>query len=430
MSTLPARHHAAVAALVGLTVGGLAGTWFGSSLAADSSPTAVNATADTKDDARERAPESVALEAPATSSMRTATASAAEPSAPVDAACPIYGAVQRAHGERGIREGWKGVRADDVGAEELIAGLAEYEKLVLETPISIGRKLGEARNATDAALEDAKRGGLFALLKSLEEKNAGPIVDVVRDAKQMDAYFQRSSTGASFVDGPSHRKHADDALENGATLTFPAGVFRVGNLLGETRPTPRDVTVRGAGMDATLLVTADELFRAGLVNLTLRDCTLHTDGNYLTDIRSQPASMTFERVRFIGFDSGAGGSCLLAAKALAVRAFDCQFIGGYGRSPRSGQLFDVRTNSLIARFDRCLFDQLGLELRGIRPRATVVMIGCTLTDMFDDQPYASNAHAGLALDGCTVGYLEGGSRAAATKDLNALFPDWKDRMER
>lgn len=140
--------------------------------------------------------------------------------------------------------------------------------------------------------------------------------------------------------------------------------------------------------------------------------------------------MTFERVRFVGFDSGAGGSCLLPAKAIAVRAVDCHVVGGYGRSPRSGSLFDVRSNALVARFERCHIEQVDVEVPHLRPGSTVVMIGCTLSDLLDTQALESHGHAGLFLDGCVVSYLPNVPQAAQAKDLDALFPDWQARMVR
>src|SRR5207247_1416916 len=96
----------------------------------------------------------------------------------------------------------------------------------------------------------------------------------VRDRGRFDAYFPRQ-TAEGFVDGPSHKKHPGKALADGSTLGFPAGVFLVEDLMRDRDPFPSDVTVAGAGMDATLLVLNGDLYtNAALNRFTIRDCTL------------------------------------------------------------------------------------------------------------------------------------------------------------
>lgn len=68
-------------------------------------------------------------------------------------------------------------------------------------------------------------------------------------------------------------------------------------------------------------------------NFGARDCTLYTENQYLFDLRNDSASVHFDRVRAIGFDMGAGSSCLFGTEELALYARDSRFEGGYGRSP-------------------------------------------------------------------------------------------------
>jgi len=90
-------------------------------------------------------------------------------------------------------------------------------------------------------------------------------------------------------------------------------------------------------------------------SLTFRDLTVDCSDNYLTDLRSgNPATIRFENVRVVGFDMGAGGSVMLAARRAAFFASGCRFEAGYGRSPGSGNLFRVRSG-LLARIEDSVF---------------------------------------------------------------------------
>jgi hypothetical protein len=187
-------------------------------------------------------------------------------------------------------------------------------------------------------------------------------------------------------------------------------------------------------MDSTMLVLSDDLSTRGpLVRLTIRDCTVNTNDNYLTDLRTKPATLTFLRARFIGFDTGAGGATLLdaAAHGFMLRAVDSRFEGGYGRTPWSCNFLDVRNNALVARFERCRFSQLSLSMQWWGAGSTVFFSGCTFEDMLDRQPLTSHAadRPGVIFDGGSFTYFGGDPTQVPSKDLNALFPDWQARIQ-
>lgn len=69
--------------------------------------------------------------------------------------------------------------------------------------------------------------------------------------------------------------------------------------------------------------------------------------NYLESIRTGSYTLRLERCRVIGFDMGAGGSDMLSGSVGAFFASDCRIEAGYGRSPGSGNLFDVRGALLV-----------------------------------------------------------------------------------
>lgn len=341
----------------------------------------------------------------------------------------LFGPVQRAHGESSLKKGWARVRQDEMPKADLAAGMARYEALVNTAPESIGAELATARTKSEEAVVDSKSGGVLGLLEAMAKGGIAPPIDEVRDRERFDAFFPRQAVEAP-LDGTAHKKHPGQALEDGSTLNFPAGVFLVEDLMRERDPFPKDVTLAGAGMDNTLLVLNGPLYtNAALVRFTVRDCTLFTDGHYLFDLRVKPASATLVRVRLIGFDSGTGSSCAISSNhGIALRAEDCRIEGGYGNAPQHGLLFDVRSDGLLARFEHCRLSEVQMRMDLWRPGAAVVFLGCTLEDILDHDDLTSHGgtHPGVLFDGCSLTYLEGEN--VAKKDLDTLFPDWRSRM--
>jgi hypothetical protein len=329
-----------------------------------------------------------------------------------------------------LRAGWRSSRAEEIPAERLDEGMKQFEASVKSAPGAIGRSLGDRETKMERALEDARTGGAFALLASLRKGGAGPVVPIASERDRLRELLQRNSS-ESFVSGYGHKGHVDKLLADGVTLSFPAGVFRLDNPFSSVSSPPRDVTIAGAGMDATLLVlNGDISARAELRRFALRDCTVHTNSHYLFDQRTGGVTVLMERVRVIGFDMGAGSSCVMSFNDGAVlQATDCRFEGGYGRAPRFGTLFDVRTDALVARFDRCTLSLASLMTPIIRPGATIVFSSCSLVNMLDDPMAGLATHPGIVFGDTSVSRFDKSSGPVPQLDLNVLFPDWKSRIE-
>lgn len=338
---------------------------------------------------------------------------------------PLISAMLREYARLGIARGWSLERRNPIPEPKLAEGLERFESTVLAAPEAIGRELGKLANQADGAIEDFLAHDPIALLDRLDAGGIGPLLEIVNDGAGFAALFP-TMTGKAF-DGPENRQHPDTILEDNASLHFPAGVFRVRNLMAEKDPFPRDVTLRGAGMNATLLLLADLSTRGELRNFALSDCTIFTENDVLFDLRNRPASLLLERVRVIGFDSGLGGSSLLDAPGMAVLARACRFEGGYGNWP-DGTLFDVRSDALLARFEACQIDQVELELRLIRPGASIAFVSCLLTNILDRRPIESQ-HPGVVFPGSTIEYFPADQGEPPRKDLNAIFPNWQQRIE-
>lgn len=345
---------------------------------------------------------------------------------------PLFSPALIEYASEKLREGWRLERSEEMSEVVHESALETFRETVLALPHPLGRKLAREQTAREEALADARTGGVFALLERLDEGGAGPVLELVRDDVAFEQLFQRDAP-ERVVDGASAAA-SREPVADGTTLAFPAGVFRLVDFTGNWssgRTFPRDVTVTGAGMNATLLVLGSDLSsRAKLRNLRFRDCTLHTDDNYAFDVRVDGTVVRLDRVRVSGFDMGAGASCAFGTDTLALHAVDSVFAGGYGRNPGSGRLFDVRTDGLVARFDRCTIE--GVSLGSVRSGGTLVMTACTLRDMLDDPEALAASHAGVLLDQCSVQLFQGDHAAreeALGRDMNDLFPGWEAALK-
>jgi hypothetical protein len=205
-------------------------------------------------------------------------------------------------------------------------------------------------------------------------------------------------------------------------------------------------------MDATLLVLQQDIYAdKELQRFSIRDCTVFTDNHDLFDQRVAAATVLLERVRVVGFDMGAGSSCALgfSGSGLVLLVRDCRFEGGYGRHPEYGQLMDIRSPALIVRMERCRLDRLTLGADGLSSGSTLAFSQCTLTDLLDPQMRFAAAEQrlgyeetlrsspGLVFQGTTISFFDNAawnlaptSREVPARDLNELFPGWKQALQR
>jgi hypothetical protein len=249
---------------------------------------------------------------------------------------------------------------------------------------------------------------------------------MVRDADRFHAFFRCS--GGTVADGPAVlRGDKEVQLDPQATLSFGPGVYAFyQGWTQRVKTLPPCITFAGAGRDQTMLVMGS--MSAGEVDrCAIRDCTVYTNNWDLFDLRREPAVLAFERVRFCGFDSGAGSSSLLDTRGTAVLATDCLFEGGYGRGPSFGSLLDIRTDALLARFERCSFSRIALRPEWLRPGATLIFSHCSFENLLDAEQSFRKERPGVVFDGCSMTFASIADRALPALDLNDLFPDWRAR---
>lgn len=330
----------------------------------------------------------------------------------------LYSARLQAFAQAELERGWRELRQDDVPADVMERGLQDYEQQIMTRAHWFGRSEAERRNTDD------KKAALFAgddgvaLLQAItgDEPEAKAFVASDRFAP----LFVRRG-GGSAVDGTTLAN--DTKVPDGAIVSFHAGVFAVRDLARGNNPYPVDLTVRGAGMDATLLVVDAQRPRGAMQRLAIEDCTVLVE-DALTDVRTQPAVLALSGVRFVGFDCGAGSAVAFYLSSCAMSAMRCRFEGGYGRSPQSySNLMQVR-GARLARFEQCVFDRVDLD---DADKPSVLFVDCEMTEMLGRQPSGPTFRSCRYTEIARERKWDGDYRR---RDLNTLFPQWQQILQR
>ena len=326
----------------------------------------------------------------------------------------------------GLARGWAEVRDDPLPEDLAAVGLSRFREQVEALPRRIGRDLGREQGRRDLIATGVEQVGVFTVLDAIDEQLAGPMPELVEDGQRFGATFTCDLPGPVIPGDEFLRTGGPEAgLADGTTIRFGPGVGRVYQWV-RRGAAPRCMTIEGAGMDQTLLV-APPIPGMGttLDRLTIRDCTIYARA--LLQMRNRGAQVLVERVRVVGFDEGAdSGTCLtLDRTALLMR--DCRFEAGYGKDAKAvGRLFDVRGDSLLARFERCRFDGIYLGLRHLPRRTTVVFSECLMTDLRDREDPRTLDRPGLSFVDCSVTLGNPDDGAVRGRDMEQLFPGWRE----
>lgn len=332
----------------------------------------------------------------------------------------LISATLRAFAESEIAAGWREVRADEVPTDVTAAVMQQFTATVRSEPRALGKKAAEARKLAEAKAACFAGDDLVALLTTIrgDEPEA---LELVRSERFARLLAPRG--GGGVADGT--RLQRGEAVADGTVLTFPAGVFPLPDLGQATRSDwayPKDVVVRGAGMDATLLFFEEQTSRGPMQRFAIENCTVFAGG--LTDLRADaPANLSLRNVRVIGFDTGAGGSvALYLGGGSALLAVSCRFEGGYGRHPTGyANLLRVQ-EPCLAHFENCVMERCSL---GDPSSASVLFAGCSMVDMLNGQP------TGPTFQSCsytTIPAEKADDPEYRRRDLNQLFPDWQRRL--
>ena len=314
-------------------------------------------------------------------------------------------------------EEMKRIRA---GAEAMRTGLRKQDAAA---ELTVARSLANQTKEETRRLADAQRGGTMALLRSLRAKPAR-LPGLVSDAKSFAAHFERKTAGPRME---GSKVAAGDPIPDGATLEFPAGshVLDTRRVFGRVKHFPRDLLIVGVGMDQTLVRIEEVSSNDEVTSLTFRDLTLDCNNDYMTDLRSEnPATIRLERCRIVGFDMGAGGSVMFAARAGAFYATDCRFEAGYSRtSAGHGNLFRVRSG-LLVRMEHCVFNGPFRSVYDSNASATYHFDLCEFHDKKNHlSRYKTDERRGVTFSECRIVELSGDTRSIR-RNLADIHPDW------
>lgn len=341
---------------------------------------------------------------------------------------PVH--VRRSGSPAQVATGWFHATGQEIGERQLAGALAIYQKRREQLAYDVGKEAGSEVVAARRVDEDARRGGPHAALVRASNWGLRPLEHTL-DPDLFDEYWGRIHEEEDYFF--EDLEELASAVP-GTTLELDEGCFRFSPArFGWHTGVPDEFTVEGAGMDATLVVLDREFSGDdGLRRLDLRDCTVHTNGMDLLDQRGGGASITMERVRVVGFDSGRGRHCVFGAReGLMLRATDCEFIGGYGLVPSGGMLYGATVDALIARFEGCLFQDLWPSLEMLPRTSAVAVVDSRLIGMSSPVPLATvdAANRWLVIDGCEITETNDYGESFPKRDLNDLFPDWEARLE-
>jgi len=304
---------------------------------------------------------------------------------------------------------------------------AEFHALSDRAELTQALRLAREYVEEQRRLEDAKRGGTMKLLRGLGASSAR-MPRLVADRDAFAAHFERKIPGPR-LDGTS-RRTSREAVPDGATLEYPAGVhaLNIDHLFPRGKKAPKDLLIIGVGMNETLLRIEEISTDDEIVSLTFRNLTLDCNGDYMTDLRHEsPATIRVESCRVIGFDMGAGGSVMFAARTGAFYASDCRFEAGYGRTRAGfGNLFRVG-RGLLVRMENCVFNGPFSSIYASNAAATYHFEGCEIRDTTRLLGRCkTNSRNGVTFQDCTTVELTGDTRSIK-RSLADINPAWPKR---
>lgn len=324
-------------------------------------------------------------------------------------------------------QAWCEQCADSPGESDIAAGERRFREAVLALPAELAYLDAEMHNGILAVRQAAELGEGCTLLELARE---GFYESEYEDRtwEAIDRSVKRRKSGST-VDGSRFFSDKDAKLTEGMTITFGPGlhVLDQRQLRGEDDLTfPSDVTISGAGINATLLRLGNFSASGNVERFTFRDLTIDANDNGLFDLRSGCLVLDLGNVRIVRFDAGHGGCDIFGVReGSLIQAVNCEIIGGYGQSPGSGYLFEG--SPVIGSFTDCRLELLDLTFREVSPAGRLLFQNCIFA-LLEEDPLENNA-PGVFFSGCLVeSLLEPGTpKSDLRKDLGDLFWQVRDR---
>ena len=204
-------------------------------------------------------------------------------------------------------------------------------------------------------------------------------------------------------------------LKENTEITFPEGTYALDEqkltsaLRRAKKKFPNGIAFVGSGKEKTTLRITDVGFTSfDIDRLSFRDMTIDCDNDGLFDKRRGSLTLRLSNVRLVRFDAGHGGCDSFSINdGLIVHATDSEFVGGYGRSPGHGSIFDS-TDVLLGYFERCIFSGIKYDLfRVIHPRNSILwMDDCKFDREYEIQKNRFYNHGNCVhFEGCIFDFV-------------------------
>jgi len=299
---------------------------------------------------------------------------------------PLFSATLLQHFDREFRAAWAHERSVQLDEQDVAGGLKQFKEEVLALPGKLGAKGAIAANKRDSLAEAVHSGDGVAVIEACARDRVSLSREEVDEAF-FDRVFQPHAGGIVVDDDPA----SASKLSPGMTLRFGPGVHQLSGLRSaEGEAFPPDVKLIGAGINSTLLrLKGDISARSEIERLVLQDLTLDCNNDYMFDLRRKPLTIDMRSVRLVRFDMGAGGSLAFGTnRGAVIRARDCEILGGFGRSPGSGNL--LRGDAFVATFERCRFELVDLNSSSPSP-GRITFTDCIFDKFLKDPSEARGA---------------------------------------
>ena len=318
-------------------------------------------------------------------------------------------------------EEWARHRGKDPLPAELHDAQKRFSELLRSLPRTLAKEEASAANQADAAAEARSQADDIDLIKAVAN-GSWEVSKADLEGDLLDRALEQRNVGETV--SAKFFKKGKGKLKPGMVISIGPGLSVIDSryLRASRREGfPPDVTIKGAGMNTSLLQMGDLGGRSPIRRLRIEDLTLDCSNNFLFDLRSDPLSLRLSRVRIVRFDMGAGGSLIFGVRhGGIIVANRCEFLGGYGRSPGSGNFW--RGGPWIARFSHCRFSRLILDPRYIGAKGRALLASCRFDEMLRDPTI--KAPTNLSFDSPLVGPLITAEayRKRPPKSLGEFFP--------
>jgi hypothetical protein len=267
--------------------------------------------------------------------------------------------------------------------------------------------------------DDLDRGGSMGLLRGLlAERPDMPWTTATGEGAaaivgDLDTFAR---VFAPRVEGRVLEGHGADwrTLADGTTLAYGEGIHEVRWEMPAER-FPRDLVLKGMGMDRTLLRVSSPPLTGEIHGFTLVDATVDCQGGKLLWLKSGLVALRLVRCRVIRTETIVDG-----ADASALRAEGCEF--ERGKLPEYARCALLHTTRGLARVDECMFRE-AIDVGEGGTFVACLFRRCTFEAAHPNLQSNLERRRGVRLDGCRFEVVQ---RPPPPRSLQTINPAWRD----